>query len=172
MNVEVSTIPSPTQRAVTGPEELSWRYILDIIFAQAFGLQCQRLHFVVADSEALQTMITVRQTVGQRSNSDGQGQALAWCVPDVIEGIESYDYVFCLKKATAPSLRILSQYSIWTRKARLWGLFLRISAIWSTLMRDVYMNRANAEFAASGHRPARYHVYVYRMERLEVSHGS
>lgn len=163
MSMQISTIPTHPVPALTGAEELSWHYILNLIFSHAYHLGCESIHFMIPDSSPLRTMIELRQrAAGLMADRSGK-TALAWCLPGqgVSQAqINKYQYVFSLTPPSLPSTQILTQYSIWTYRARIYGLAIRLTESWNVAKRDYFMNRANGVFVMQGHRAARYHLFL------------
>ncbi len=165
MKVEVLTVPA-TQARIMGPEELSWHYIMDLIFAQSYQLKCQLLNLVIPDSPALRTMVELRRYSVDSLTQGGSPKALAWCVPGTSQvsngqsDSSDCDYIFSLSSEPSNVSKLLSQYSIWTYKARMWGLGIRLTDSWNIAMRDRFMNQANENFVRPGYHPAHYHLYL------------
>ncbi len=165
MNVNILTV-SKVQTQLNGPQELSWHYIMDLIFAQSYHLQCQLLTLVIPGSSLLRAMAELRRYSVESPAAESIFHGVAWCVPDtgdtalIGQDIPEHDYLFTLSPHVSPELKLLTQYSIWTYQARMWGLGVRLTDSWNSMMRDRFMNHANDVFMQPGYHAARYHLYL------------
>ena len=152
--------------ALSGPIELSWNHILDLIFAHAYHQQIGMLNLDIPESPALETLIQDRAGIpGEQATPSGEDTASAWLLPAPWRGKDPGRYMYHVSSSRrSPKLRnlaLVTAYAVWTRQSRRYGAGVRVADRISPRLRDYWMNCANDRFTQNGNMAAKFHLYIY-----------
>lgn len=167
---EVGGFPRPI-----GPHELSWSYILDFVFSDAYHANVERL-ICVLPSKDLVDAVELRAELTPHKSGRGSGVAIADLAG---RGVACRDYArtYALALGMIAPKRLRSQItrpladtppattlSVFTLAARLSGIPLR--AYWTARLPRHYDRASFAmrrRFTRSRVTPAYYHLYAWRL---------
>lgn len=171
MKLELTLHPIPGFPTPTGPHELAWSYILDAIFADAYHAAISHLH-VSLPSERLSQAVTLRAELSARPDATGRkAVAILGQKRDLPAG---YDRAYLLNFGAIapralqklsiglPGARLERTQSIFTLRARLWGIPIRLAG---ALNRPGLVDRAmfamRRDFASSRDPSAYYQLSTW-----------
>jgi len=160
---------------ISGAHELSWSYILDAVFADAYHAGVDRLTCTLP-TKALATAVQLRADLTQVVERPAGGTAVAELTGGA-PPVELPDRLYALSFGAAaprrlragptvrPAMALSTSLSVFTLPARLWGVPLRLFA---ALRRPDLYDRASfamrRDFARTDHVPAYYHLSVWSRE--------
>ena len=170
MIVEVDVRARPGLPPVVGPHELSWSYILDAVFADAFTQRLARLELTVPTTELAEQVRARAELTPDAEGAKGVGVARLDGSPLVelksdgsaarLYGLGvGYFRRFAGNDAPAPRWQLVQQVDVMTLTSRLQGLPIRLAALarrpgWS----DVASFRMRRDFADPNAALAYYHL--------------
>lgn len=173
MKVDVRVRELPGMPEPNGPHALSWSYLLDAVFADAYHRRLASLR-VLVPAAALAAEVEERADVTPpRPDTVGAGVAWLTGAPDAAEGADDGPearYLLTFGRLAPRVLRssngvpdpsMKDRLSVYTWRARLLGLSIRLAAM---RRRPEAQDRALAAmrraFACAGDAPAYYHLHL------------
>lgn len=173
MKVELDVRPLPGFPRLEGPHALSWSYLLDHVFSDAYTQRLKTLQMVLPSPQLEEEVALRCERMGAPTGLRGTGLAVLDGEPVPSSGVERlYGLEFgvlaplALRPKTKPTAQPFHhtnyRISVYTLQARLLGLPLRLAL---TLNRpDLYDRttfRLRHAFAHQGHTPAYYHLNTW-----------
>lgn len=180
MIVDVRVQDLPALPALAGPHVVSWSYVLDAIFADAYHRRLASL-FVAVPSRAIADEVEQRAELSP-ARSEATGTGVALLAGKNADAPTEPDYVLAFGRLAPAALRAVNTstirpanayLSVFTWRARLLGVPIRLAAqLARPHAQDQALAAMRRAFAHAGYVPAYYHLHLRARAGAHAHGGS